>query len=208
LVTELKQELRSKAALSAMVLYVIATVFTVYMCIKTNDDRTFNALIWVVMLFVCMNLVARSFFQIQASRFNYYYTTVHPVAFLFSKIIYNTLLTLGLAILTWALFSVLFGVHVDRFLLFFFVLINGTAAITATLTMLSAIAAKANSTTLLAVLSFPILIPILMLVQQLSLAAFTDMKLSGLYGDFIALAAMHVLVYVLGGVLFPYLWKD
>jgi heme exporter protein B len=115
---------------------------------------------------------------------------------------------LGLAILTWALFSVLFGVHVDRFLLFFFVLINGTAAITATLTMLSAIAAKANSTTLLAVLSFPILIPILMLVQQLSLAAFTDMKLSGLYGDFIALAAMHVLVYVLGGVLFPYLWKD
>ncbi len=206
---EISLELRSKAALSALILYVIATVFTVYMCLKTNDDRTWNALVWIVILFVCMNVVSKSFFQTHQSRWNYYYTTVPPVALLFSKIIYNTMLAVCLSLMTWTVFYMLFGIEVTRFLMFLSIIIIGSATLTATLTMLSAIAAKSNNnSTLLAVLSFPILVPIIMLISQLSLAAFTDMKWNNLANDAFSLLAMHVLVYALGALLFPYLWRD
>jgi heme exporter protein B len=85
----------------------------------------------------------------------------------------------------------------------------GLMGITAMLTLVSAIAQKAsNQSTLMAVLSFPVVIPVLVLVIRVSKQALDglDRELSSPW--LLQLAAIDVLVIAIALLLFPYLWKD
>jgi heme exporter protein B len=89
------------------------------------------------------------------------------------------------------------------------VLLGGTS-ISLVFTLMSAIAAKAQqNAALIAILGFPVILPILLLLMRLSKAAFAEifkegaiLQLSGLIG------LMDLLVIVLAVILFPFLWKD
>jgi len=75
---------------------------------------------------------------------------------------------------------------------------------------MSAIAAKAQqNAALIAILGFPVILPILLLLMRLSKSAFAEifrdgalLQLSGL------IVLMDVLVVALAIILFPFLWKE
>ena len=73
---------------------------------------------------------------------------------------------------------------------------------------LAAIAAKAQqNAAIMAVLGFPIIIPQLILLMQLSKAAFAPL-LTIPATTVLLLVAMDAMVIVLAVILFPFLWKD
>ena len=75
-------------------------------------------------------------------------------------------------------------------------------------TFLAAIAAKAQqNAAIMAVLGFPIIIPQLTLLMQLSKAAFAPL-LSIELTTVLLLLALDGLVILLAVILFPFLWKD
>jgi heme exporter protein B len=77
------------------------------------------------------------------------------------------------------------------------------------LTMVSAIAGKAgNNGTLMAILSFPILIPMLLVAIQISKNAIDGLDRGVSLDKVITLLAINGVVGATSYLLFPYLWKS
>lgn len=75
--------------------------------------------------------------------------------------------------------------------------------------MISSIAAKAsNSSTLMAVLSFPVIIPMLLMLMKLSKNAIDGLDRSVNTDEVLTLLAINLIVVSVSYILFPYLWRS
>lgn len=206
---ELLLEWRQKYALNGILLYVISTVFIVYMAFDTISVSNWISLFWIITLFASVNAVAKSFMQESKNRMLYYYTIVSPSLMILAKMVYNFLLLIGLCLLTYLVFSLLLTNPVKNLAFWLLILVVGSMGFAFTFTMISAIAAKArNNATLMSILSFPIILPQLALLIRISVNGVAGGKLTASSGDFLALLAIDVIVLVVSLLLFPYLWRE
>ncbi|HSZ26097.1 MAG TPA: heme exporter protein CcmB, partial [Cytophagaceae bacterium] len=179
--------------------------------IKTNkiNPLTWNAVLWIVLLFASVNAVAKSFLQEKSGRMLYYYTLASPQAIILSKVIYNTGLLLLLSSISYFFYSIVLGNPVQDKILFFINILIGSVGFATTFTMISAIASKAdNSSTLMTILGFPIIIPMLLMLMKVSKSAIDGLALSVSYDELIILGALNVMMVALAYILFPYLWRS
>lgn len=207
---EIALELRQMYALGGVLLYVVSTAFVVYTAVGQEvPGVVWAALFWVIILFASVNAVAKSFVQENSNRQLYYYTLASPSAVILSKILYNTLLLCGIEVLCYGVFSVVMGNPIKMQGLFWGLMGLAGLGFSIAFTFLSAIAAKARqSATLMAILSFPVIIPILMTLLRLSKIALELMHDSAYYQDIVILVSIDVLLIGLVFLLFPYLWRD
>ncbi|MEO0044042.1 MAG: hypothetical protein RL329_3490 [Bacteroidota bacterium] len=206
---EMRLEWRQKYALGGIILYVFSTIFIVHLSVLKVNVNVWNALYWIIVLFASINAIVKSFIQENSNRQLYYYTLTHPTAIILSKIIYNTLLLLIINVLTFFVFSLVAGnpvVDMPRFLIAIFL---GSIGFGITFTFLSAIAAKAaNAATLMAILSFPVILPILATLIELSFTAIRIQDTAVIGNSIQTLLAIDSILLALCFVLFPYLWRD
>ncbi|MEX2511870.1 MAG: heme exporter protein CcmB [Cyclobacteriaceae bacterium] len=206
-------EWRQKYAINGILLYVVSAVFITYLSMGASQGQlqvpVWNSLYWIIILFSSVNAVAKSFVQEHQGRQLYYYMIASPEAIILSKTIYNTLLTLILALLGYFIFSLVFGNEVLDQPMFLLNLFLGAIGFSASLTMVSAIASKAgNNGTLMAILSFPIMIPILLMAIQVSKNAIDGLDRDLNWEKIITLLAINAIVGATSYILFPYLWKS
>ncbi len=208
-IKELKLELRNKYALGGILLYVVSTVFVSYLSFKKIIDiPTWNALFWIILLFASINGVAKSFIGETKGRLLYLYTLVSPQAVIISKILYNMALLTVLSVLCLFVYSLFVGYLIQDLSLFLLILFLGSLGLSSLLTMVSAIASKSsNNFTLMAILSFPILIPLLIVVIKLSKNAIDGLELWDV-NYLLILLFINVIIITLSYILFRYLWRD
>ena len=206
---EIKLELRNKYALGGILLYVISTVFVSYLCFKRIvTPAMWNALFWVILLFASINAVAKSFINETKGKLLYLYTLASPQAIILSKIIYNSILLLVLSILCLLVYSLFVGNIIQDTGLFLLTLALGSFGLSSLLTMVSAIASKTgNNFTLMAILSFPIIMPLLMVLIKLSKNALDGLENWDVHYLSILLS-INVIIITLSYLLFRYLWRD
>lgn len=206
---ELLLEWRSKYALNGVLLYVVSTVFVCYLSFVAVDDLTWNALFWIIMLFASINAVSKSFLQESKGRQLYIYTIASPLALILSKIIYNVLLMLLLMAIALVFYSLVFRYPPQDAFLYLAAAILGSISFSTIFTMVSAIASKAgNGSMLMAILSFPIIIPVLMVLIKLAKNAMDGLDRSVSLDEIGILLVVNVLVISFSLLLFPYLWRD
>ena len=207
---EFRLEWRQKTMLTGVLIYVVSTGFICYMSFRQIIDiPTWNALFWIIMVFAAINAVARSFMQESRGLQLYYYTLLHPAAVILSRILYNSFLLLTVALVHLLFYSLFLGNQIADLPMFMIGLILGSTGLASTLTLMSAIASRANnSPSLMAILSFPILIPLLMTILRFSKNAIDgiDWAVNGNYAWI--LIALTGMVITLSYLLFPYLWRD
>jgi heme exporter protein B len=202
-------EWRQRYALGGILLYVLSTVYLVYISAINISGPLWNVLLWLVVVFAAINAVAKSFTQENSYRQLYYYTLTDPVSVFIAKVIYNTLLLLAITILTSMAFAFLAGWPVQKPGLFALILVLASLGFAITLTFISGIAAKAaNSATLMAILGFPVLIPTITTIIRLSTSALGMMAGTDQWREVMILLAIDLLLGALGIILFPYLWRD
>ena len=202
-------EWRQKYAIGGILLYVVSTVFIVYFSFSGIDAKAWNTLFWIIMLFASVNAVTKSFAQENSQRELYYYALASPSAILLAKMIYNMLLLLIISLLTFVAFSILAINPVKDAGQFFLALFLGSVGFSIAFTFISAIAGKAaNSSTLMAILSFPAVIPILMTLLKISANALGLMTDTGIWKDIGILLAIDLIMLTLTFILFPFLWRD
>jgi len=208
-------EWRNKYAISGIVLYLVSTVSIVYFS-KSQDKQldvlapaVWNILFWIVILFTSVNAIAKSFFHENEERQFYYYTITSGENIILSKIIYNFILMVVLSTIAWIVFRLMIGEVKANQTLFFFSIILGATGFSLVFTMISAIASKAaNQATLMAILGFPVIIPIFMIVLSLTKAALLQKTVSDVSQQLLVLSGIDVILAGLSLVLFPYLWRD
>lgn len=208
---EMRLEWRSKYALNGVLLYVVSTVFVCFMSfISMPDKLTWNALFWIIMLFASINAVAKSFLQESKGRHLYMYTLVSPLALIIAKTIYNSLLMIGLTLIALLFYSMVFEPPKEMDMPMYLVaVILGSLSFATIFTMVSAIASKTgNGGMLMAILSFPIIIPVLIVLVKLAKNAIDGLDRSVSLDDIGLMAVINVLVMAVSLLLFPYLWRD
>jgi len=207
---EVKLELKQRYVLNGILLYLVSTIFVTYLAFNgTITPETWNSLFWIILLFVAVNGISKSFIQENPARHLYYYTIASPEAVVISKIIYNLMLMGILSVLALAVFILLMGNMIVNPVLFVSALILGSLGLSSILTMIAAIASRAsNNFSLMAILSFPIILPLLMTLMKVSASALTNNNWSGNVPLLIILLVINVAVILLAVLLFPYLWRD
>lgn len=207
---EIKSEWKQKYAFNGLLLYVVSTVFVCYLSFRQIIDLpTWNALFWIIQLFAGVNAISKSFLQEGRGRMLYYYTLTDARSFILAKIIYNLLLMLVLSAFNLCFYSLFIGNPVQNMPMFILAMILGSAGFSAVLAMVSAIASKAgNNFALMSILSFPILIPILMVTIRFSKNAMDGIAWSVNQQFVIILVALIAMVFALSYLLFPYLWRE
>jgi heme exporter protein B len=202
-------EFRQRYAISGIVLYVLSMVFVVYISSVKVQAQVWNILFWLIVLFASINAVVKSFVQESGARQLYYYQLTDPVSLILAKILYNTLLLLVLSLLAFASYSLVAGNPVKDPSLFALVLFLGSFGFSIAFTFISSIAARANqSATLMAILSFPVILPILLTLVRLSAIALRLIQDTSYQRDIVNLLAIDTILITLTFVLFPYIWKD
>jgi len=205
---DLLLEVRQQYSFYGILLYVVATIFVLYMTIQEPEAKVWNGLFWVIQLFICINAVAKSFLQETRGRMLYFYSIVNPRDFVLAKLVFNSLLMLLMSVLSIILFTLFLGNPIQKAAQFIGLVLLGGWSLSLVFTFLSAIAAKAQqNAAIMAILGFPLIIPQIMLLMQLSNSVFTD-KIAIASSTLLLIIALDVLVILLAVILFPFLWKD
>lgn len=209
LMKELRQEWRQRFTLQGILLYAAAAAYIVYLSLHSLDKAAWNALYWVILVFSAVSAVAKSFLQESKGRMLYLHQLVHPASLIVAKILYNSLLMIFISLLVLLVYCVLLGQQAEHLGWFVLAMVLGSAAFSSVLTMVSAISAKAgNGHLIMPVLSIPLLIPLLLVAVKASKTATDGLKISLIYDDLFVVAFFYAMIFVLGYVLYPWLWKE
>jgi len=205
-------EWRQKYAFNGMLLYVGSTVFICYLSFSMRFSGlqvpVWNALYWIILLFTAVNAISKSFTQENRGRLLYFYSLVSPQGVILAKIAYNAALMLVLALLCFFFYAIVIGNPVQDVPMFLVSILLGALGFATSLTLVSGIAAKAaNSSALMAVLSFPVIAPMLLMLMKLSKNAIDGLDRSANLDELAVLGAINVIVIATSYILFPFLWR-
>lgn len=203
-------EFRQKTTLGGILVYIIGTVFVSALCFKGKVDKpTWNALFWVILLFSSITISGKSFLKEQSGQALFNYLYYRPHQFILSKMIYNMGFMLVLSFITLFFYSWFVSNQIENMGLFITVLSLASTGFAGVLSLMSAVAAKAQGNfALMSILSFPVLMPLLVLVIRVSKQAVDGLAWSVSYQFLGILMALNVIMIMLAILLFPYLWQD
>ncbi len=206
---EIILEWRQRYAINGILLYVFSAVYIVYLSVKGLNAPSWNAVFWLIMLFASVNAISKSFIVEGKGKNLYYHGIVTPQQMIAAKIIYNGALNLVLAMVCLLLYILLMANPIQNMLFYIISVILGSIAFSSTFTLLSAIASKANNSHLLMpVISFPIIVPMLLVLIKACKKAMDGLDESLIYKDFAVLMFINIMIVALAYILFPFLWKE
>jgi heme exporter protein B len=213
LVKEFTLEARRKSVVAGIGLYLVSLIFICYLTFAlrqgTISEATWSALFWLTVLFSLINTVAKSFIGEKRGLAIYYYAVTTPQAVIVSKILYNTILCFAISATGYLLFSVFVKNPVQDGALFILTLLLASIGFSASLSLISGIAVKANnSNIIMAVLSFPVLIGILLMVIKITKNVVDGIDRSASYDELLNLVAINCIMTALAYLLFPYIWRS
>ncbi len=202
-------EWRQRYAINGILLHAISSTMVVFLSVKMLNAPTWNAIYWIVLLFSSVSAVAKSFVAESSGRQLYYYGIVSAQHLIISKLIYNAVLTILLALLCLFTYGIFLGFPVNNVPFFIIIISLGSVGFSSTFTLLSSIAAKSgNGNLLMPVLSFPVIIPLLLVAIKSAKKAVDGVDVSFITKDLLVLLALNTLIIMLAYLLFPFLWKD
>lgn len=206
---DIQMELRQKYSIHGILLYVAGTLYIIQLSFQHIEPLTWITLLWISLLFSAINACQRGFANTASGENIFYYQLCHPANFLLSKYIFNFLLVSILCFLTVLGFIIFFGSVIADYGFLSLIMLLGALGLSVNLTMTNAIASKGKgSGSLMSVLSFPVLIPQLMLLIRLTKQAMDGLSLSVGTKFIWQLIAIDAVVVVVSLLLFPYLWRD
>ena len=207
---ELKLENRHRYAFNGILLYVVSTVYVVYISTKGElQQSSWVPIFWLIMLFASANALQKSFIRENSGRFLYLYTLASPQGIIISKMLYNCILTSVVSMLTWVAYSILMGDVIANKLLFISALLLGNMGISSLFTFIAAISSKsAQNSTLVAVLGFPVLLPLLLALIKICNASVMGISFADMKTYLYVLLALNVIIWAMAYLLFPYLWRE
>lgn len=209
---DLKSEYRTRYAISSLFLFVFITINLIYFTIgsKEIEPILLSALYWIVIFFAAMTGLGRTFIsEEEKSTILFLKLFSNPLSVYFGKLLFNIILISLVNIISVLLFLLLIESFVIyNYLIFFLNLLISGIAIASGTTLLSALISKANGkSSLLPILSFPVLLPVLIIATELTKATLHP-ELEPDFNDLIIILSYTGALITSSYLLFDYVWKD
>ena len=200
---------RLKHPFTGIMLYVASTIYTVYLSIDSVvTPAIWSVVFWVILLFIATMALAKSFIQ-EERRHLYYYFSVSASTVILSKLIYSFIYLLSLGLFGLGLYVLLLGLPEFSLPLFVLNMTNGIVGLSVAFTMIASLAVRTQQKgNLMAVLGFPVILPILLLAITNSRRIVEGAVWSEIDNFSLILLSVNVLIISLTLILFPYSWKS
>lgn len=209
---EWRCELRTQVALNTLGLFAVTTLVVASVSLgplgvaKAQGSSLLPVLLWLILLFSVAAGLPRAFVQEEESQTaTALRLSATPSALFCGKLLYSLTLVAGLEALITPIYVTIMNLNVESPGLLVAALAAGGYGLAVGSTLVAAIIAQARSKgTLFSVLSFPILLPLLILVIELTRNA--------VLGDPAGMALAQLLLYdasvsIFGLMLFPVVWN-
>lgn len=208
-----QSELRTRYAINALAMFILVTISVILFSIgqeKVSEHLT-GGLFWVVIFFSAMSGLSRAFVSEEERGTTLTLQLIAaPSTIYFGKLIFNLILVFIMNIAIVILYYLLFeSFIVLNFSLFMLSLFFGSMGIAISSTLIAAIISKANTKgTLYPVLSFPILLPLILTLMELTKFAMDGDLIADSTVELAVLVCYDVIMVTAGYMLFDFIWKD
>jgi heme exporter protein B len=207
---DIRCELRTRYGLNALVLFAIITLVVVGLTAGQEllSPSLHASLIWIIVLFSSMQALASSFIKEEESKTAQTLRVfASPSVVFVGKLLFSMILLAFLLLILIPLYIVLMDVDLQSPLRFILCMVLGSFGLASATTIIAAMVSKATvKGALFAVLSFPLLLPVLLP----SIAA-TEVAFMGgdeMWGYLRILIAYPIVVVTLSYLLFEYVWNE
>jgi heme exporter protein B len=210
---DLIDEYRTRFAVTSIILFALTTLVMVSFSTGAFvlDTGLHAAFLWIIIFFSSMSALARSFIkeEEQGTARVLKMSTTAEVIFI-AKLLFNLILLTGLLVVLYPLYLVLMNPPATgNNLLVIFILFLGSSCLAGTTTILAAIVSQAGSkNTLLPIIAFPVLLPVLLTAIRGTSLALTGTSFSAVLPDLIFLFSFMVIIVTASLLLFPFVWED
>ncbi len=206
---EVSLELRERYTFFSSLLYLVAITFVVFKIFDKLEGPTKIALFWILLLFTAINMIGISFgYQTQKRKLTYY-QMYDPQELMLAKMLFNYSKVFVAGLIMMLLMYIFSNEALKDPILFFKVYLLVVLGIVIVLSLISAISSYSqNQSTLVAVLSLPLLIPILLIGMRLSLVSERMFSDSGVSSYLLMLLGIDVLLLSLTFIFVPIVWKS
>ena len=209
---DFKSELRTRYSLNALVMFAVITLTVISFSIGmfSLSSKVKSSLFWIVIFFSAMSGLAQVFIKEEEAKTSSLLKLVaSPESIFAGKLLYNLVLLLFLELIIVPLFIIMLGFSILNFWLFLCVLVLGSLGLVCATTIIAAIVAKASvKGALFAVLSFPILLPLLVTVISGTNLAAEGASFSQGLRDLQILLSYAVVMFVASFLLFDFVWEE
>lgn len=210
---EIASEFRTRYSVSAVLLFILTTVSMVVFSSASEklSPNMAAGILWIIMFFGSMTGLAKSFVSEEERGTSLLLKiSSSPASVFFGKLIFNTILSIGLnyfAVLL--LFIFIDSIRVELFGEFMLVILLGSIGMSAATTIISALIAKANSkSALFPILSFPILLPMIIIGIESTQYTFDAAFNLDLAKNYMMMISYCGLLTVASYFLFDVVWND
>ena len=210
---DLHSEIRNRYAINSLAMFIIVTISVILFSVgnETISDYLAGGLYWVVVFFTGMSGLSRAFVSEEERGTTLTLQLIaKPGTVLSGKLIFNLVLTFAMNIVITILYSALFSAFViDNVMVFFVTFVLGTFGIAISSTIIAAIISKASSKgTLYPVLSFPILLPLILILINLTKLSMDGTSFGEALIDMAFLASYDVVMISVSYLLFDFILKE
>lgn len=207
---EMLSEFRTRYAFNAVIMFSLVTLTVVSFSLGMNrpGPEVMAALFWVVLFFAAASGLAQVFIKEEEARTAGYLRLYAPAtAVLVGKIIFNLFLLGCMAVLLVPLFVILLDTVPQNFILFLSGLFLGLIGLSGSTTIIAAIVSRASvKGALFAVLSFPVLLPLLVAAIEITLVSLVGGNFAAAWPPLQLLLAYDVVMITLSIMLFDFIW--
>lgn len=206
---ELKQEWRNRFALMSILLMLVVSVFIVYRIDKNASDKVWHGYFYLILLFGVVQNIGRSFLDEDSGVMLYYRSVVNHIALLSAKILYQFFVNSFFLVLLLILMNFFLDQSIPHFFEYVVTALLFTLSCATIFTFNASIAKGAKNSALVAsVLSFPLLLPTLLISLSSAEKSMMSVENMVFYNDWIVLVILLVISIILSVVLFRHIWSD
>lgn len=213
---ELTAEMRSRVALNAIGLFGLTTLIAVayqigpYKIQEQDRPHLLSALLWVILFFAATSGLSRVFVKEEdAHTAKTLRLAARPLAVFGGKFLFNLVLLAALYALIVPLYCALMGYSVRGVAALVLLLACGAVALAATSTMVAAIISRASgATTLFAILSVPLVLPLLVMLIQGTRSAASSTEIAAVLPALQGIVSLGGATLIVSVYLFPVVWHD
>lgn len=208
---DIRCELRSKSAIGAVLLFAVTSTIAVSFALKgETDSRVGAVLLWLVIYFSAMSGLSRSFVrEVEGYTAASLKLACGPNSVFLGKLAFNLLTVLALDLVAVPLYMLLAVKSIEYWSLFIGMVVLGSVGMSVGATSAAAMVARASTKgALYAVISFPLLLPVLAVAMHGTSIAIGGGDLVAAASDVRLLAYYFGLVFTASMMLFRFIWED
>jgi len=208
-----KSELRTRYSVNSLAMFILVAISVILFSVKDEPLSPYltAGLLWTVVFFSAMSGLSRTFVsEEERGTFLILQIIAKPLNVFSGKLLFNTLLVFLMNFVITLLFSLLFSAFIIKNIyLFTAVFLLGNFGIAISSTVIAAIISKAGAKgTLYPVLSFPVLLPLILILSELTNFSIDGKTFEESFAEILIIICYDVIMLTASVMLFDFIWKD